>query len=185
MGMHSCPYVLLSTCPPHLCSFSATQTNPLLALRSVAMPSPCSTLADDFFLPLSHQMVHIGDMLRGDSFPSSSTAPPQPEHPFVPSHCNPEIHVITRPEPVWEKKCQIDGADHAVKQVTLIAVKSSSRHPPLRLSAGLAPRSSRDQIGRLSSFMYPPKAAPYRRDILKHRNIRNHQIAKQRSQSAQ
>jgi hypothetical protein len=103
-------------------------------------------------------MVHIGVMSRGDSFPSSSTAP-QPDHPFVPSPCNPEIHVIMRPEPVWEKKCQFDGADHAIKQVTFIAVKSSSRHPPLRLSAGL----TRDQIGRLSStssFMSPPKAAP-------------------------
>ena len=126
-------------------------------------------------------MVHIGATSRGDSFPLSSTAP-RSHFIHSPRPCNPEIHVIMCPKPVWEKKCHIDGADQTV---TLIAVKSSTNalnHSPVRLPAGLTPPNRTislletkrvDQVVNLKYLCLLPKLQP---DISKRRNIRYHQI---------
>jgi hypothetical protein len=85
------------------------------------------------FPPVSHQILDIGDMSRGDSSPSSSIAPASSTPPSISFHMsrNPENHVILRPNGLTRlgKKCHIDGADHAI---TLITVKSSILLPSAR-----------------------------------------------------
>jgi hypothetical protein len=78
------------------------------------------------FSPVSHQILDIGDMSRGDSFPSSSIAPASSTPPSISFHMlhkprKPRDPAPKRVNPLG-KKCHIDGADHAI---TLITVKSS------------------------------------------------------------
>jgi hypothetical protein len=106
------------------------------------------------FPPISHRMLDIGVMSRGDSFPSSSIAPASSTPPCISSHmpCNPETHVILRLNPFGKEMPyrRRGSCNH------LIAVKSSieildspSQHIPFAFQLG-----RRDHIAR-STFSRP------------------------------